>query len=515
MNTQKILKQLEFTPGKKDYIKDFYKFDIDVWIKMQEEMGEDWWQKQGEKRALKLFHSVAERVPAYKDWLKKYKLDHKKIKTIQDFKSVPVMDKKNYILKYPVEKLNWDGKMENAEMISLSSGTSGKPCFWPRGSYQEFESAIIHEAMLKNFFEIDKKRTLMIVNFIMGTHLGGLITTNSGQCIASKGYALNIVSPGLKNVEALSIWKQFAKKYEQVIIVGYPPFLKDLIDEGVEQKIGWQKSKIKFLFSGDGFGEDWREYVHKNSGIGQGSYGGSINLYASSDAGVMAQETLLTTCLLKKFDKNINSRESFFGNRDLPYLFQYNPFLRYYETVGDELVFSSFSGLPLIRYNIQDRGQVLNFEEAMKNTDDKLKTETQKLNKKFKHWKLPFLCLYGRKMNSVVFYAGIIYVDEFRAALDDSHLSKYITGKFVVRRIFDKNQSSILELNIELNLNTKSPKNLSKVIQKIVIDSLVKTNVEYRAIRNDRGKKADPRIHLYPYKHEKYFNKPGKHQWLG
>ena len=53
------------------------------------------WEKLGQQRALSLFHAMAERVPAYKQFLKKHQVNHEHIKTIADFKTVPTIDKDN------------------------------------------------------------------------------------------------------------------------------------------------------------------------------------------------------------------------------------------------------------------------------------------------------------------------------------------------------------------------------------------------------------------------------------
>jgi phenylacetate-coenzyme A ligase PaaK-like adenylate-forming protein len=50
---------------------------------------ERYWIKRGEKMALRLFRQMAERVPAYKDFLRKNKVKPEKINTIKDFKLVP------------------------------------------------------------------------------------------------------------------------------------------------------------------------------------------------------------------------------------------------------------------------------------------------------------------------------------------------------------------------------------------------------------------------------------------
>lgn len=70
---------------------------------------ENFWIREGERRALKLFHLAARRVPAYKDFLRKNRVAPDKIKTYKDFQLVPTVSKKNYLREYPLEKLCWDG----------------------------------------------------------------------------------------------------------------------------------------------------------------------------------------------------------------------------------------------------------------------------------------------------------------------------------------------------------------------------------------------------------------------
>src|SRR3989344_5952796 len=78
---------------------------------------EHYWIKKGEKRALQLFSLMAQRVPAYKDFLKKNNINAEKIKTINDFKHVPTIDKDNYLRIYPLEKLCWDGELKAKQWV--------------------------------------------------------------------------------------------------------------------------------------------------------------------------------------------------------------------------------------------------------------------------------------------------------------------------------------------------------------------------------------------------------------
>src|ERR1700690_4557917 len=82
---------------------------------------EQYWAKRGERMALKLFHEMATRVPAYKDFLKKHKVDPKKVKTVKDFKRVPFIDKDNYLRVFPLEQLCWDGDLAGTRQVYSST----------------------------------------------------------------------------------------------------------------------------------------------------------------------------------------------------------------------------------------------------------------------------------------------------------------------------------------------------------------------------------------------------------
>ena len=53
------------------------------------------------KNGLNLFHEMSMDVPAYKDFLRKNKFDPLRVKTIEDLKNVPIINKDNYLRRYP------------------------------------------------------------------------------------------------------------------------------------------------------------------------------------------------------------------------------------------------------------------------------------------------------------------------------------------------------------------------------------------------------------------------------
>src|SRR3970282_821623 len=110
-----------------DYFNKFLQVDPEKTLKDYREKPDSYWKNVGEKMALDLFRDMSRRVPAYKSFLKKHKVNPAKIKTIKDFKKVPVMDKDNYIHSYKLNDLCWDGKVESNYFLSASSCSPGVP----------------------------------------------------------------------------------------------------------------------------------------------------------------------------------------------------------------------------------------------------------------------------------------------------------------------------------------------------------------------------------------------------
>ncbi len=210
---------------------------------------------------------MSERVPAYKDFLKKHKVNTNKIKRFIDLLHIPLIDKPSYIDRYNLSDLCWDGKLNNSYMMSASSGSTGIPYFWPRSDEQTYHGALISELIYKEFFQMDKKSTLYIDAFAMGMWIAGTYMMMSTEWIAQKGFPITIATPGINKEEILRLVKNGCKNFEQILIIGYPPFIKDVIDTGIEQGIEWKKINIKFMFSGEAFTERWRDHLQKKTGF--------------------------------------------------------------------------------------------------------------------------------------------------------------------------------------------------------------------------------------------------------
>lgn len=495
--------------SRKHTIQDFFDFDITVWKKLLETRDEAFWETLGRKRVLGLFHAAAERVPAYAHFLKRHKIVHKHIKTFDDFTSaVPLTDKKNYIGVYPIEERCWDGKLNTSHIMAISSGTTGEPRFWPRGSFQEFEAAIIHELIYNCFFKMDHYETLLLIGFPMGVYVSGVATLLPSLWIREKGYPCTIISTSNQKGEMLRALKHLQKKYQQVVLVGHPFFVKDVIETGKEQGIDWSARRLKIMFCSEGFSESWRKYVIAETGIPADSRS-VISTYGSSEMLIMAHETPMSIAVRgiaeeKTFDQEL------FGSAITNGLFQYNPFFRYIETIKNELIFTSASGTPLMRFNLHDTGRVISFL-MMRETLDKVRPGWQKeLGNKDREaiWRLPFVVLGNRSDMTVVFYAANIYPEHIRAALQHPPFLKKLTGKFVMQKGYLRNMDEFLEVHIELRDKMRAGENLKRALEHHLVKKLKEVNLEYADASARLDKDLRPRVILRSYQHEKYF-RPG------
>lgn len=475
------------------------------------------WERLGRRHSLNLFHTAANRVPAYKDFLKKNGVRANKIKTWQEFKKLPVVTKKNYLRQYPLEKLCWDGILKEAKILSATSGSTGMPYYFPRNGVLDSQSAIFHEMFFKSCGLDRSKQTLVVVCFGMGVWIGGLITYEAFRRLSENGYPFTILSPGVHKKEIFEgIW-DLGKKFNQVILCGYPPFIKDIIDEGKHNGVNWHALNLRIVFAAEAFSEKFRDYILKKTGM-KNTYCSTMNIYGSADLGTMAEETPISILIRRLALSNSKLFFSLFGNIDkIPTLAQYNPLFTNFESSDEEILCTAYNALPLIRYGIGDRGGVTSFSNVLKKFNASgldLLTKTRKLNLNKTLSKLPFVYIYERSDMSTKLYGAIIYPEPVREALNHYTVEKYFTGKFTMLTKFNKNENEYLEINLELKPRIRETRALKETFRKLVVHYLLEKNAEYRNNYRTMPEKVTPKLVFWPYEHPKYFRVGIKQKWV-
>ena len=246
-----------------------------------------------EQSVLALFHAVAATVPAYRAFLAEQGVDPAAIRGVADFGRLPLVTKQNYLTRHPLAQLCRGGRLESCDFIAVSSGSTGKPTFWPRFLSDELPIAVRFEQVFHDSFQADQRRTLAVVCFALGTWVGGMFTASCCRYLAAKGYPITVVTPGNNREEIWRVARELAPQFEQTVLLGYPPFLKDVIDGGIAQGLDWRPLKVKLVMAGEVFSEEWRSLVGERLGSTDWCYD-SASLYGTADAGVLGNETPLS-----------------------------------------------------------------------------------------------------------------------------------------------------------------------------------------------------------------------------
>lgn len=478
---------------------------------------EEVWLRKGQQRALKLFFSMAERVPAYKDFLKSQNFSVSSVGSFEDFKKIPTVDKDNYLRKYPKEMLCWDGEFADKQwVISTTSGSTGQPYYFPHEQTQDLQYSIVAEQYLRNNFDIQNKSTLYIVAFPMGAWIGGVFTYEALRIIArGNNYNLSIITPGIHKQEVINAVKQLGSLFDQIIIGAYAPFLKDILDDGKHQGINWSKYRLGFVFSAEAFSEAFRDYV---AGVAQPTdiLRFSLNHYGTVDQGTIAHETPETILIRRKLVELGKLNVLFPEITRQPTFCQYNPELFYFEQVANNLICSSYSGLPLVRYDLKDYGGVsLRSEVFSKLTS--CGVDIENLIEEFKIGDItanfPYVYVYERNDFSVSYYAFLIYPDMIRRALQSTKLQDLVTGKFTMLVDYDKTGRQRLYIHIEKKFGVNKP-NLAELLVEQVHSGLQHDSSEYRETFKMVGEIAKPLIQLWEYEDSTYFKSGTKQKWV-
>ncbi len=476
------------------------------------------WSSEEKKKSLLLFHQAAKEVPAYKDFLKRNNVDPEKIKNWENLKSVPFTSKKNYLRHYPLENLSWGGSLNKPLIFTSTSGSTGEPFYFHRSFELNWQSSIVHELFLLQGQYKKDELILVVVCFGMGAWIGGLITYQAFHLLQEKGYNISLITPGINKEEIFKSLKSLGKSYKNIILAGYPPFIKDIVYEAKSQGIKWSKLNVRLLFAAETFTEDFRKYVSSMVNA-KNTLLDTMNIYGTADLGTMAFETPLTILIRQLCAKNQKLFEVVFNEiKKTPTLCQYIPSFIAFDSDAEDLSVNGDNTIPLVRYSLGDYGGVYSFNEMVKKFNEagvNLKEEIKKSGVEKFCYELPFVYVYERKDFSTKLYGATIYPEHIREALLHPGILKYVTGKFTVITKYDKNHNQYMEINCELQKDHKSSIWLKKKIKKAVTKNLIKKNSEYYNNFKSVPKKVEPRIVLCPNEYAVFF-KPGvKQKWVG
>lgn len=464
------------------------------------------------ERAIELFHEVAREVPAYRVWLREQGVVPESVRSREAFEALPLMTKDGYLKKYRLPDLCRRGSLLSSDTVATSSGSTGEPMLWPRSLADELAVAARFEQVFADSFESDVKPTLAIVCFPLGTWIGGMFTANCCRHLATKGYPIFTVTPGNTKAEILRVVKELGPHFEQTVLLGYPPFLKDVIDNGLASGIGWHDRSLKFVVAGEVFTEEWRTLMAARAGISSPLLG-FASLYGTADAGVLGCETPLTIAIRRFLAGRPDDARSLFGEGRLPTLVQYDPCSRFFEEHQGTLVFTGDNGIPLVRYHISDTGGVVPYAEMIARLRglgcDPVRIAREGGARNLRE--LPFAYVFGRSHFAISYFGANIFPEMVSVGLEQPHLVAHVTGKFVMQAVADEDQNTHLAIAVELAPSATGGASLRAEIARSILDGLLRLDPEFAAYvpRN----RQLPRVTLHGTGDPDFFPAGVKHRY--
>jgi len=418
-------------------------------------------------RAYSEFIKAKRRVPAYKAFLKTHHFSKPSFSgLVPNIHEIPEIDKENYIKKFSLDARCVGGEIPTKNIIiDESSGSSGTATNWARGFKERKRNAKMIEF---GMITLLGKDPIFVINaFALGPWATGVNVTMS--CVPFS--KLKSLGPEKEKIE--NTLKQFGKDHHYVIM-GYPPFLKSLVDNS---EIDWKEFNITFLFGGESMSEGMRDYLLEK---------GIKKVYSSLGASDlelnMSAENDFTISLRRLLRSNESLRSKILKHTGaLPMIFQYNPtdFLFESSDAGELIVTIGRPDYlsPKIRYNIHDRGHSLTLndlysilEELNISLDELVKPQTD----------LPLLLHYGRADMTVSFFGSNIGPTDIQEVIYSlPELSKIVNSyNLAVNEDNEGNKKLIISLEVQKG-ETAELLDLDKT-QIAFFENLSKINQDFR-----------------------------------
>lgn len=461
--------------------------------------------------ALQLFQSAAREVPAYGQFLRDAGVTPDSVCTPGDYVRVPAATKESYHRRHPLAALCRGGDLSASDMLAVSSGSTGEPAIWPRFVSDEVGTAFRFEQVLRDAFRAHERRTLAVVCFALGSWVGGMYTTACLRHVAAKGYPLTLVTPGNQKAEILRVLRALAPSFEQVVLCGYPPFLKDVIDSGRADGFDWHAQPVKLVMAGEVFSEEWRSVVCERLGAREPELS-TASLYGTADGGVLANETPLSIAIRQQLANSPALGRELFGEARLPTLCQYDPLHRYFEAEAGELLLSGDGGIPLVRYKILDRGGVHAFDEMT----SRLATHGHDVAGALRERgvavrQLPFVHVFGRSNFALSFYGANVYPENVAVGIEKSAFLADLSGKFVMQIQLDADQNPTLDVAVELLPEASPSDTLTEDVATSIQRELERLNSEF--LNYAPAERRRPRVRLLKHADAEYFPVGVKHRY--
>ena len=469
------------------------------------------------EKSLQLFHKAATEVPAYKGFLASKGVDPSAISDLASFQTVPITSKKDYLQTNSRLDLIWPEDQQGSLWYCSTSGSTGEAYYFPRKDDIAARGSWFAEAFL-NYSSYGEGSTLIIVGFGMGVWIGGVITLRSFEIAAERmDKSVAFLPTGYNKAEIFKALRKLSPDYDQTILIGYPPFVKEVVDEAEGEGIDLSSLNMRLLFAAEAFTDTFRDYVCKKAGVAN-PYLDTLNIYGTADLGALAYETPISILIRKLAIEDPLLYQDIFGQIEkTPTLAQYHPDFIEFEEIDGELFLTSDGAIPLIRYAIGDHGGIFTFEHVKQifhRYGIDLAEEARKYGIDNTVSQRPFVYVYERTDLSATLHGIIIYPEFIKEGLLQSEMVSNFTEKFTMSTKNDVHHNQYLEINLELQESVEPSATLEELARRSITSNLISKSSEFAEIAKSREADHLIQIVLWTNGHPKYFAAGTKQKWV-
>lgn len=324
------------------------------------------------------------------------------------FSQLPIVNKRNYLLSFPMEKLCRPRSLEEIHLIGASSGFSKTGAvFWPKRPCDEKNYIQSIENLFVNAFHINQRKTLCLECLAFGMWIGGMQIATAIRMIGlTEKYHFTIATPGLDLRTAVEVIEAYYTQYDQIMIITNPsniPIITALIQS---KGIKLQPGTVYFPVVGEYFSESLREHICAEYGHPLDRTEVLRTGYGSADTGEVSFETEGAIRIRKYFSHHPELSKQIFGTEDTPMMLEFASNV-YVEIIEGHIVVTKDQFIPLVRYDTNDCGGILHREDLRGIVPDEL------LNSMPEQW----MYVMGRADNAVIFYGTNLMIGEIQQFL--------------------------------------------------------------------------------------------------
>ncbi len=97
-----------------------------------------------------------------------------------------------------------------------------------------------------------ERSTLAVVCFALGTWVGGMFTcARAAATWRPRATPVTVITPGNNREEILRVAAELGPSFDQVVLLGYPPFVKDVVDAGLARGVDWGRLGTRVVTAGE------------------------------------------------------------------------------------------------------------------------------------------------------------------------------------------------------------------------------------------------------------------------